>query len=60
MLKMVTTRNTWFFSVTPNVDVWRNDLIDALAEYTAGNGSWKMVEEAFVKGWENQYKASKQ
>ncbi|MBE6781548.1 MAG: ABC transporter substrate-binding protein [Ruminococcaceae bacterium] len=51
---------TWVFSVTPNVDVWRNDLIDALAEYTAGNGSWKLVEEAFVKGWENQYKASKQ
>lgn len=50
----------WAFSVTPNVDVWRSDLTDALAEYTAKNGSWKKVEEAFIKGWENQYKASKQ
>ncbi len=51
---------TWAFSVTPNVDVWRNNLVDALAAYTVGTGTWQKVEEAFVNGWEKQYNASKQ
>lgn len=50
----------WVFTATPNVDVWRNDLVDALAAYSAGQGKWDSVEKAFIDGWENQYKASKQ
>ncbi len=50
---------TWKFSVTPNVDVWRNDLVDALSAYTAGKGKWEAVEKAFVDGWKKQYNASK-
>lgn len=51
---------TWAFSSTPNVDVWRSNLVDALAAYSAGTGEWSAVEKAFVDGWEEQYKASKQ
>ena len=51
---------TWAFSLTPNVDVLRNNLVDALAAYTVGTGTWQKVEDAFVKGWEKQYNASKQ
>lgn len=51
---------TWAFSATPNVDVWRNNLVDALAAYSAGTGDWEAVEKAFVDGWAEQYKASKQ
>ena len=50
---------TWKFSVTPNVDVWRNDLVDALAAYSAGKGKWEAVEKAFVDGWKKHYNASK-
>lgn len=50
----------WVFSVTPNVDVWREELVDALADYTVGGGKWKTVEDAFVEGWKEQYNASKQ
>lgn len=51
---------TWAFSSTPNVDVWRSNLVDALAAYSAGTGDWSAVEKAFVDGWAEQYKASKQ
>ena len=50
----------WVFSTTPNVDVWRSDLVDALAAYSAGQGNWEAVQKAFVDGWEAQYNASKQ
>lgn len=50
---------TWKFSVTPNVDVWRSDLVDALAAYSAGKGKWDAVEKAFVDGWKRHYNASK-
>ncbi len=50
----------WAFNYTPGVDTWRSNLVDALADYSAGTGEWSKVEEAFVKGWEEQYKASKQ
>lgn len=49
----------WVFNVTPNVDVWRRDLTDALAAYTVGKGSWDKVKNAFVDGWKKQYEASK-
>ncbi len=51
---------TWAFSATPNVEVWRSDLVDALAAYSAGTGEWSAVEKAFIDGWATQYKASKQ
>ena len=50
----------WVFTATPNVDVWRNDLVDSLAAYSAGQGKWEAVEKAFIDGWSTQYKASKQ
>ena len=50
----------WVFTLTPNVDVWRSNLVDALASYSAGQGNWEAVEKAFVNGWAEQYKASKQ
>lgn len=50
----------WVFTTTPNVDVWRGDLVDALASYSAGQGKWESVEKAFINGWETQYNASKQ
>ncbi len=51
---------TWAFSATPNVETWRSDLTDALAAYSAGKGKWEAVEKAFVDGWAEGYKASKQ
>ena len=50
----------WVFTLTPNVDVWRSNLVDALASYSADQGNWEAVEKAFVNGWAEQYKASKQ
>ena len=50
----------WVFTSTPNVDVWRSDLVDALAAYSAVQGKWDAVEKAFVDGWAAQYKASRQ
>ena len=51
---------SWAFNYTPNVDTWRSNLVDALADYSAGTGDWAKVKEAFVQGWADQYKASKQ
>ena len=51
---------SWAFNYTPNVDTWRANLVDALAGYSAGTGEWSAVEKAFVQGWADQYKASKQ
>ena len=48
----------WAFNMTPNVSVWRNDLVSALAAYSTGRGDWNAVKTAFVSGWETQYKAS--
>lgn len=50
----------WAFNYTPNVDTWRANLVDALASYSAGTGEWANVQKAFVDGWAEQYKASKQ
>lgn len=50
---------SWAFNYTPNVDVWRADLVSALASYSAGKGDWEAVKTAFVDGWDKQYKASK-
>ena len=48
----------WAFNMTPNVSVWRNDLVSALAAYTTGKGDWDGVKAAFVDGWERQYQAA--
>lgn len=50
---------SWAFNYTPNVDVWRADLVSALASYSAGNGNWNAVRSAFVDGWKKQYETSK-
>ena len=47
---------TWAFNHTPNVDAWRAGVVTALTDYSAGNGDWAAVENAFVAGWEQQYK----
>lgn len=46
---------TWAFSVTPNVDAWRNRFSDALAAYSTARGSWNDVEKAFIDGWRDEY-----
>ena len=46
----------WVFCMTPNTDVWREGVTSALAEYSAGIGTWDAVENAFVSGWRFQYK----
>ena len=51
---------SWAFNYTPNVDTWRQNLVDALADYSAGTGEWSAVQKAFVDGWAEQYTASKQ
>lgn len=50
---------SWAFNYTPNVDVWRADLVSALAAYSAGKGDWDAVKKAFVDNWKTQYSASK-
>ena len=46
---------TWAFNYTPAVDEWRAGLVDALTQYTAGQGDWSAVETAFVDGWATCY-----
>lgn len=49
----------WVFSLEPNHAVWREELSKALATYSASQteDNWKLVENAFVDGWKEQYKA---
>ena len=46
---------TWAFNYTPAVDEWRAGVVDALTQYTAGQGDWSAVETAFVDGWATCY-----
>ena len=46
---------TWAFNYTPNVDAWRQGVVDALLAYSTANGSWDDVVKAFVDGWATQY-----
>ncbi len=48
---------TWAFNYTPNVDAWRQGVVDALLAYSAGTGDWAGVETAFVDGWATQWAA---
>lgn len=49
---------SWEFNYTPNVDKWRSGVVSALTSYSAGKSDWQSVEDAFVKGWAEQYSAS--
>ena len=42
---------TWAFNYTPNVDAWRQGVVDALLAYSTGSGEWADVQTAFVDGW---------
>ena len=57
MLAAGKTSISWAFNYTPNVDSWRATVVTALAAYSAGTADWAKVEEAFVDGWEIEYKA---
>lgn len=46
---------TWAFNHTPNVDAWRQGVVDTLLAYSTGAGEWSAVESAFVDGWATQY-----
>ena len=46
----------WRFGMTPHPEAWRAGVTTALMDYSSGNGDWQQVEDAFVKGWEYQYK----
>jgi len=49
----------WAFNATPNVDTWRQGLVDALIKYTANGQTdedWEGVKTAFVDGWAQQWK----
>ena len=48
---------TWAFNYTPNVNDWRDGVVDALTQYTTGSADWSVVETAFVNGWATQYAA---
>ena len=49
---------TWAFNYTPNVDAWRQGVVDTMMAYTTADGSWDDVVTAFVDGgateWEIQ------
>lgn len=46
---------TWAFNYTPNVDTWRQGVVDALLAYTTADGSWDNVVTAFVDGWATEW-----
>ena len=48
----------WAFNATPNVDTWRQGVVDALIAYTANGQTdedWEGVVSAFVDGWNEQW-----
>jgi raffinose/stachyose/melibiose transport system substrate-binding protein len=48
----------WAFNATPNVDTWRQGVVDALITYTANGQTdedWEGVVSAFVDGWNEQW-----
>ena len=47
----------WAFNYTPNVDAWRQGVVDALLAYTTAGGSWDNVVTAFVDGWAAEWAA---
>ena len=47
----------WAFNYTPNVDAWRQGVVDALMSYSTAGGSWDDVVTAFVDGWAAEWEA---
>ncbi len=47
----------WAFNYTPNVDAWRQGVVDALMAYSTAGGSWDDVVTAFVDGWAAEWEA---
>ena len=47
----------WAFNYTPNVDSWRQGVVDALMAYSTAGGSWDDVVKAFVDGWAAEWEA---
>lgn len=45
----------WVFSTIPS-ETWKNGVGGALTAYAEGRGSWDAVVNAYVAGWENEYK----
>ncbi|OOB79243.1 MAG: ABC transporter substrate-binding protein [Epulopiscium sp. Nuni2H_MBin001] len=45
----------WCFSTIPSEE-WKNGVGSALKAYSAGLGTWEAVEDAFIDGWESEYK----
>ena len=54
------TAVAWSFNATPNVDDWRAGVVTPLTAYTKGEGEWSAVEDAFVKGWADQWKLAEE
>jgi len=37
------------------VETWRDGIVAALTQYSAGTGSWDDLVNAYVNGWAVQY-----
>ncbi len=44
----------WVFSTIPS-DAWKDGVGGALTAYAEGTGTWEAVENAFIRGWANEY-----
>lgn len=51
------TQVSWNFTMMPSEE-WKNQLGNAMLEYTQGTGDWNAVKTAFVDGWASEYSAS--
>lgn len=60
--EMGKTNINWLFTYTPNTEVWRNGVVDSLAQYSASQNetNWNKVRSRMVDGWAEQYKLSHQ
>ena len=60
--EMGKTNINWLFTYTPNTEVWRNGVVDSLAQYSASQNetNWNKVRSRMVDGWAEQYKLSNQ
>lgn len=56
------TNINWLFTYTPNVEIWRNGVVDSLAAYSANQTTenWNNVNKKIVDGWAEQYRLSHQ
>lgn len=56
------TNVNWLFTYTPNTEVWRSGVVDALSQYSASQNTsdWEKVRSSIVDGWAEQYRLSHQ